>query len=151
MSPKGDKQIMHGDKSGRRKRPALVWVIVIICLLGTIVPWLSYIMVGFGVIPVTSAAQAYFARSATRYYMFSAVYSTVTVAAAGSLFLLKRAAPYLFIVTLALYMLSIRLFEATEVNAGLGSYSNPQEFTKLVFQLGVIYYCWRLAKRGVLS
>jgi hypothetical protein len=142
---------MHGDKSGRRKRPALVWVIVIICLLGTIVPWLSYIMVGFGVIPVTSAAQAYLARSATRYYMFSAVYSTVTVAAAVSLFLLKRAAPYLFIVTLALYLLSIRLFEATEVNAGLGSYSNPQEFTKLAFQLGVIYYCWRLAKRGVLA
>jgi ABC-type branched-subunit amino acid transport system permease subunit len=83
--------------------------------------------------------------------MFSAAYSTVTVAAAVSLFLLKRAALYLFIVTLAFYLLSIRLFEATEVSAGLGSYSNPQEFTKLAFQLGVIYYCWHLTKRGVLA
>ena len=151
MSPQRVKQIIDGDKSGRRKRPALVWVVVIICLLGTIVPWLSYIMVGFGVIPVTSAAQAYFARSATLYYMYSAAYSTVTLAAAVSLFLLKRAAPYLFIVNLALFLLSIRLFEAAEVNVGLGSYSNPQEFTKLAFQLGVIYYCWCLTKRGVLT
>ena len=126
-------------------------MIVIICLLGTIVPWLSYIMVGFGLIPVTPDAQAYFARSATRYYIFSAAYSTVTVAAAVSLFLLKRAAPYLFIVTLVLYLLSIRLFEATEVKVGLGSYSNPQEFTKLAFQLGVIYYSWSLTKRAVLA
>jgi hypothetical protein len=151
MSTQRIKQTMDADESGRRRRPALVWVIVIICLLGTIVPWLSYVMVDFGVVSVTSAAQVYFARSARLYYLFSAACSTVTVAAAVSLFLLKRAAPYLFIVTLALYLLGIRLFEATKVNAGLGSYSNPQEFAKLAFQLGVIYYCWRLTKRGVLA
>ena len=151
MSSERVKQIVDVDKSGRRKRPALVWVVVIICLLGAIVPWLSYILVVFGVMPVTSAVQVYFARSATRYYMFSAVYSTVTVVAAVSLLLLKRSAPYLFVVTLALYLLSIRLFAAAEVNAGLGSYWNLQELTKLAFQLGVIYYCRSLTKRGILA
>lgn len=149
MIPLRVKQITYAR--GRQERPALVWVIVIICLMGSIVPWLAYIMVGFAVIPVTSAVQAYFARSAVHYYIFSAAYSTATITAAASLFLLKKAAPYLFIVTLALYLLSIRLFEASEINVGLGSYLNPQEFTKLAFQLGVIYYCWHLRKRGVLA
>ncbi len=119
--------------------------------MGAAVPWLTYLLVGSGVLPVTPAARAYFARSATPYYAFSAVQSAVTLAAAFGLFVLKRSALYLFALTLALYMLSIWLFQTPEVNAGLGSYSNAQEFTKLAFQLAVIYYCWRLRKRGVLS
>jgi hypothetical protein len=135
----------------RHERPTLVWMIVVLCVVGAAVPWLTYALVGSGLLPVTPAARAYFARAATSYYAFSAVHSTVTVAAAVALFVLKRSALYLFALTLTLYLLSIWLFQTPEVNAGLGSYLNPQELTKLAFQLAVIYYCWRLRKCGILS
>lgn len=135
----------------RHERPTLVWMIAVLCIVGAAVPWLTYLLVGSGLLPVTSAARTYFARSATSYYAFSAFHSALTVAAAVALFLLKRWALYLFALNLALYLLSIWLFQTPEVNAGLGSYLNPQELTKLVFQLAVIYYCWRLRKRGILS
>ncbi len=126
-------------------------MIAVLCIVGVAVPWLTYLLVGSGVLPVTPAARAYFARSATSYYAFSALHSALTVAAAVALFLLKRAALYWFALTLALYLLGIWLFQTPEVNAGLGSYSNAQELTKLTFQLAVIYYCGRLRKRGILS
>jgi hypothetical protein len=135
----------------RRERPALVWVITVICILGAAVPWLTYLLVSSGVLPLTAAARAYFARSATSYYAFSAILSAVTIAAAVSLFALKRSALYLFVLTLALYLLSIWLFQRPEVDAGLGSYANAQEFAKFAFQVAVIYYCGRLIGRGVLA
>jgi hypothetical protein len=137
--------------AGQRERPALVWLIVSVCILGALVPWLTYMLVGTGVLPVMPAARAYFARAATSYYVFSAVYSAVTVAAAVCLFSLKRSALYWFVLTLALYLLGAWLFQASEVDAGLGSYANAQEFTKLTFQLAAIYYCWHLTKRGILT
>jgi hypothetical protein len=57
----------------------------------------------------------------------------------------------LFVLTLALYLLSIWLFQRPEVDAGLGSYANAQEFTKFAFQVAVIYYCGRLIRRGALA
>jgi hypothetical protein len=138
-------------RSGRRERPALVWLITVICIAGAAVPWLTYLLVSSGVLPLTAAARAYFARSATSYYAFSAIHSAGTVAAAVCLFALKRSALYLFVLTLALYLLSIWLFQRPELEAGLGSYANAQEFTKFAFQIAVIYYCGRLLRRGVLA
>jgi hypothetical protein len=133
------------------ERPALVWVITVICILGAAVPWLTYILVGAGELPLTAPARAYFARSATSYYEFSAINSAVTVAAAVCLFALKRSALYLFVLAVALYLLGIWLFQTPEVDAGLGSYANAQELVKSAFQVSVIYYCRRLTKRGVLT
>jgi hypothetical protein len=138
-------------RPGARERPALVWVIVTVCMLNAFVPWLTYILVGSGVLPVTPAARAYFAHSAPSYYAFSAVHSAAIVASAVCLFALRRSALHLFVLTLALYLVSIWLFQTPEVDAGLGSYANAQEFTKLAFQVAVIYYCGRLTKRGVLA
>ncbi len=135
----------------RPERPALVWVIATICILGALVPWLTYLLVSSSALPVTPAARAYFARSATSYYAFSAVNSAVTVAAAVGLFMLKRSALYLFVLALALYVLGIWLFQTPEVDAGLGSYANAPELVKFAFQVAVIYYCGRLTKRGVLT
>ncbi len=135
----------------RPARPALVWVISGICILGAAVPWLTYTLMGAGMLPLTAAARAYFTRAASSYYTFSALYSAVTVAAAVCLFALKRSAFYLFVLSLALYLLSIWLFQRPEIDAGLGSYANAQEVTKFAFQVAVVYYCGRLAKRGVLA
>jgi hypothetical protein len=138
-------------RPGRRERPALVWLITVICIVGAAVPWLMYLLVSSGVLPLPAAARDYFARSATSYYAFSAIHSALTVAAAVSLFALKRSALYLFVLTLVLCLLSIWVFQRPEVEAGLGSYANAQEFTKFTFQIAVIYYCGWLLRRGVLA
>jgi hypothetical protein len=57
----------------------------------------------------------------------------------------------LFVLTLALYLLSIWRFQRPELEAGLGSYANAQEFTKFAFQVAVICYCGWLLRRGVLA
>jgi hypothetical protein len=134
----------------RPERPVLVWVIAVICILGAFVPWMTYLLVSSGVLPVTSTARAYFARTAISYYAFSAVNSAVTVAAAVCLFMLRRSALYLFGLGLVLYLLGMWLFQTAEVRAGLGSYANAQELTKSAFQVAVICYCARLTKQGVL-
>jgi hypothetical protein len=142
---------MHLAAGDLKKRPPLVWPIVIACVLGTLASWSTLLLVSSGVLGVEPGARAYLAHFDRFDYAFFSLRSVATLAAALSLFLLRKAALYLFLATLALYLLNILLYATPESEAGLGSYWNGQEFIKLGFQLAAIYYCWRLRRRGVLS
>jgi hypothetical protein len=133
------------------ERPMLVTSIVVVALLIAIAPWLTFFLVGSGMVSVMPAARAYVTRLTLFDYSFLALGSVVTIASALSLFLLKKAAAYLFGAALAFYVLGIWLYATAEQNAGLGSYWNAQELLKFGFYCATIFYCGRLLNRGVLS
>jgi hypothetical protein len=132
------------------RRPAAATLIATLCILMSLIPWLTFLLVSSGALRVTPAAALYLSRSAVYYYAFCAIYSVSTVAAAVALFALRKSALSLFVASLVLYVLGIALFESPEVKAGLGSYANVPEVMKVAFQTAVIYYCWRLGRAGVM-
>lgn len=134
-----------------RKRPIWVWVISIFYFVSALWTLFSFYMIYSGALPLPPEQARYFASLTALDYFFTVATACLSIAAVIALFLLRKAAFYLFLAGLGLdIVLSVEQLIANDLPAALGLAGLVGAAFGWVILGAICYYTWRLKKRGVL-
>lgn len=134
-----------------RRRPAWVWIISIFYFLSIAWALLALSLVVFGRLPLNPAQQAYFSRLGTLDWIVSLAIVGCNLGGAVALLMLRKQAPYLFLVGLVISLAQIawqvqsKSLLALAGGSGLiGLIASP------LIALAVIAYGFHLRNRRIL-
>jgi len=135
-----------------RKRTVWIWIISIFFLVSSLWGLWSYYLIASGKAPIEDLKSPYFANLTILDYAFLVLIQLANLCGAITLFLMRRAAFYLFMTGLiASIMLTIRA-------AIKGSFQNSNPVAMAVgmtigFGIAIVVcmYTWKLLKRGTLN
>lgn len=134
-----------------RKRPGWVWVISIFFFFSAAWTLLSFYLIHTGTIPLNQQQRAYFEGLGAFDYSVTVLLGVANLMGAACLFLLRRAALYLFGAALVVNT----LFTAWQILSTpwpdtIGSSGLTGAFIGWVLLVAVCLYVWRLSRKGVL-
>jgi hypothetical protein len=134
------------------RRPILVWIISISYLLAAVVGISVIMLESVGIIPLNSSTQQYFNNLGTIGWIDGALSFVLAFGAAILLLMMRRIAVWLLVITL-----TIDIIEWTREVITQG-YENVVVGVPIstvvvgwIIRLAIIFYCYRLAKKGVLT
>ena len=141
-----------------RKRPAGVWIISSFCIIIAVRSLLTFDLAGSSVIPTPAGQPDIIIEITALDHFFTIIGIGITIAAAITLFLLKKAAFYLFAVSLGLSIVVIVQALTTDWGIDFDAIFNFNFDAALIFvavsmllvELVPLLYSWRLKQKGVL-
>lgn len=134
------------------KRPTWVWVISLFFFISAGYTILSYALIYSGSVPLTAGQKAYFSSLSYFDHAAAVTIAFLNITAAVLLFRLKRLAPFFFLSAFFLGLLSFS-YQIAAKN-WLASINGAGLLGVVIGQLllvAIIFYAFRLRKRGVLS
>lgn len=142
---------MTAEIQPRTRRPVGVWIIFIFYLLSAGWTLLSFALIFAGAINLNEAQRTYFASLSNIDWFLTLLIGVVGIAAAVSLFLLRRIAILLFSTALALNILltAVQSFQTNWAEA-LGGPGLVGVLIGWVILVVILFYARGLAKKGVL-
>ncbi|MCG8543818.1 MAG: hypothetical protein MJE12_06375 [Alphaproteobacteria bacterium] len=142
---------MTAEQTAPRRRSIWIWLIAIFYVLSGVWTALSYYLILSGTLRVDSAQQAYLQSFTAFDYVATVGLGLLNLAAAVVLFLLRRTALYLFLVSLGLELLLLVWHAAAKgwVEA-VGGSGMLGYFIGLALQIVVCLYVWRQVQNGTL-
>jgi hypothetical protein len=131
-----------------RRRPALVWVICLLCIFGVVVALSSVYLVTRGSLRISSPAENFYQKFGALNYFGVLVSGLLCLLLAISLFRLKKSAfYYAFLLFVANTVKTIAYFSQL--------HAMGQSAVRLVLgpcvTLLIVWYVWHLRRRGVVS
>jgi len=133
------------------KRPRGVWVISLFMFISAAYTLLSFYLIFSGVISLDQTGQAYFDSLGTIDWLGSVSIGVLNLAAAISLFMLRKISVNLFITAFVLNMLmTVMQAVRTSFTEVLGGSGIIGVLVGLAIMLAIIAYTRRLAKQGTL-
>lgn len=134
-----------------RKRPGWVWAISILFFFSAVWTLLSFYLIHTGAIPLNPRQRAYFDDLGLLSYSITILLGAANLVGAICLFLLRKAALYLFGIALIVntmfitwQMLSTNWTQAIESSGLSGA------IIGWALLLAVCLYTWRLTRKGIL-
>jgi predicted nucleic acid-binding Zn ribbon protein len=135
------------------KRPKLVWLVFLFYLFSVAYTALSFLLIFSGAISVTAEQAAYFRNLSAFDYTITVLIATSTLAAAVSLFLLRKIAFHLFAASLGLQILQT-LVQTITTNfltvLGSPGATGLGLLIGFAISIAVVIYAWILKERGAL-
>lgn len=133
------------------KRPKLVWVVFLFYLFSVGYTAFSFFLIFSGYVSVAPEQAAYLRNLSVFDWAITCLTATLNLAAAISIFLLRKIAFYLFVTSLGLSMLQalVHAFTTTFV-AALGGPGAVGLVIGFAISIAVCGYAWRLKARGIL-
>jgi hypothetical protein len=133
------------------KRPALVWLISIFYVLSVGWTIFSYFMIFSGAIPQTEQVKAYYQSLTIIDYVPSLVIGTAYLVGAILLFLLKKPAFLLFLITFGVNLVfTVYQIFATNWLSAIGGPGLCGAIFGYIINIAIIVYSKRLIDKGVL-
>lgn len=142
---------MNEVQAGQSKRPKWVWVISIFYFLSAVYTLLSFYLINSGAVAVPEATKAYLDSLTAMDYTFSILIGLANLSGAVALFLMRKAAYLLFLVSLGANVL-MSVWHAISRNM-LEAFVSGGAVGMVIgwgMQLAVCLYAKRLAKKGLL-
>ena len=135
-----------------KKRPIWAWIISIFYLLSAGYTLLSFFLIFSGIISVNEAQQVYFASLGIIDWLSTLLIAVFGLAAAISLFLMRRVSVILFSIALGLNIV-FTIIQALRTNwaEALGGPGLIGTLIGWVIIVVIILYARNLAKKGILS
>jgi hypothetical protein len=133
------------------KRPKLVWVVFLFYLLSVGYTALSFFLIFSGYVSVSAEQAAYFRNLSVFDWAITCLTATLNLAAAISIFLLRKVAFFFFVISLGLSVLQtlVQVF-TTNFVAALGGPGALGVVIGFAISIAVCTYAWRLKARGTL-
>jgi hypothetical protein len=134
-----------------RKRPWLVWIILLFDVVGLLLILLGLAAIYSGRVPLNAAQRTYYANLGIFDHLATLALGTINLIASISLFRLRASAVPLFGVALVLnFALSIRAALTSNWLESLGRDGRVGASLGLIIALAVLLYALRLRHKGIL-
>jgi hypothetical protein len=135
-----------------RRRPKLVWVVFLWFVFSVGYTLLSFLLIHSGAIAIRPEQAAYLRSLSALDYALMLATAGLTIAGAVSLFLLRKAAFYLFVAPLVLSLCATMVHALSKgFLAALGGPGTVGMFIGYAVLAAVCVYTWKLKARGVLA
>jgi len=135
-----------------RKRPISVWIVSAFFFISSLWGMWSYYLIAVGKTSPEYLNHPYFANLTILDYAFIVLLQLVALCAAITLFLLRKAAFYLFVTGMAISI----IFTAIKAIRGIYQNANPVAVgvamaMTYAIHIAVCLYSWKLLKKGILT
>ena len=140
------------NEIAQAKRPKMVWVISAWYILSVSVMMISHLTILAGFVPVRDEQRSYFESLTVLDHLITFLCGSLTLAAAVSLFFLRRLAVKLFAISLALSIaFSLFLTLRRELFGAVGGSGLFGAIIGWLIMGAVCLYAWKLEKKGILT
>jgi nitrate reductase gamma subunit len=140
------------NEIAQAKRPKMVWVISAWYILSVSVMMISHLTILAGLVPVRDEQRSYFESLTVLDHLITFLCGSLTLAAAVSLFFLRRLAVKLFAISLALSIaFSLFLTLRRELFGAVGGSGLFGAIIGWLIMGAVCLYAWGLEKKGILT
>ncbi|MGB7251189.1 MAG: hypothetical protein WBC73_19805 [Phormidesmis sp.] len=138
------------EPTATRKRPAGVWITSSYFIVSTVWSLFSFYLTDSGAIPISTGQSDIFIELTAIDHFLTIIGSGIVIAAAITLFLLKKAAFYLFAISLGLATVVILQALTADWFTDLGAAGILAAVFMWLVGLVPFLYSWRLKQKGVL-
>jgi hypothetical protein len=133
------------------KRPRWVWVIFIFYLVSASYTLLAFYLTSIGAVPLTPTQKAFFENMTIVDYGITFLIGLTCIAGAIALFMMRKVAIYLFLISYSISMVFTLWVAATStwIQAFGGGFVGF--IMGWIINIAVLVYTWRLFKKGLLT